>query len=287
MSMFVAVGGQGLRVSSVDGIEWKNPQVGKEGEGYRAVAYGNGAFAAVGGFGYGNHLMASSKDGIEWKVAMKPKATAYRSVNFGNGKFLAMSGDPGQVGDAKPVVAISTDGATWTEPQRISGRFILRRLAFGNGTFVGVGDRGRRSVSPDGIEWKDAPNPKPIDTLVDVAFGNGIFVGVGLHSLRMSTTDGLTWSEPQRGKEGEHLNSIVFAAGRFVAVGVGVTFTSPDGKTWTRSNNENAPIGCIFGNGAFVGAAWKGRILRSTDALVWKEVAKLPHNIEGIAFGGA
>ena len=52
----------------------------------------------------------------------------------------------------------------------------------------------------------------------------------------------------------------------------------------TRSSNENAPIGCIFGNGAFIGAAWKGRILRSTDALVWKEVAKLPHNIEGIAF---
>src|SRR5262249_18715427 len=126
-----------------------------------------------------------------------------------------------------------------------------------------------------------------IDTLVDVAFGNGIFVGVGLHSLRMSTTDGLTWSEPQRGKEGEHLNSIVFAAGRFVAVGLGVTFISPDGKTWTRSSNENAPIGCIFGNGAFIGAAWKGRILRSTDALAWKEVAKLPHNIEGLAFGGA
>ena len=173
------------------------------------------------------------------------------------------------------------------EPQRISGQFILRRLAFGNGMFVGVGDRGRRSVSPDGLEWKDAPNTKAIDTLVDIAFGNSFFVGVGLHGLRSRSYDGITWSEPQRGKEGEHLNAVVFADGRFVAVGDGATFTSHDGEKWTRTPNENAPIGCVFGNGAFIGAKWKGRILRSTDALVWKEVTKLPHNVEGIAFGGA
>ena len=285
--MFVAVGHGGLRISSADGVEWKNEQLGKEGETYRSVAYGNGVFAAVGGFGYGDQLMAVSTDGIAWKVTQKPKTTNYRSVFFGNGKFLAMTGDPGQVGDAKPVVAISTDGATWSDPKRIIGQFILRRVAFGAGVFAGVGDRGRRSVSPDGLEWKDVPNTKAIDTLVDIAFGNGVFVGVGLHGLRTSTRDGFTWSEPQRGKEGEHLNSIVFAAGRFVAVGAGATFTSPDGEKWTRVPNTDAPLTCVFGNGAFIGTNWKGRILKSTDAIAWKEMIKCPRHVECIAFGGA
>ncbi len=285
MKMFVAVGGGGLRISSADGSEWKNQQLGKEGEGYRSVAYGNGAFAAVGGYGYGDQLMASSPDAVTWKVAQKPKTTVYKSVFFGGGKFLAMSGDAAQVGDAKPVVAVSTDGATWTTAARISGKWVLRRLAFGNGTFVGVGDRGRRSYSTDGLDWKDVPDVKAVDTLVDVAFGNGVFVGVGLHSLRVSSRDGITWSEPQRGKEGEHLNAVVFADGRFVAVGAGVTFVSPDGEKWTRTANENAPLTCVFGSGVFVGTRWKGRIFKSSDAIVWKEVHKCPNHIESVTFG--
>lgn len=285
MSMFVAVGTTGLRVSSADGVEWKNQQTGKDGESYRSVACGNGVFAAVGSFGWGDQLMGSTTDGAVWKVAVKPKATAYRSVYFGGGKFLAMSGDPAQVGDARPVVSISADGLTWPEAKRISGQWLLRRLAFGNNLFVGVGDRGRRSVSTDGLEWKDTPNTKPIDTLVDVAFGNGVFAGVGMHGLRMSTRDGLAWTEPQRGKEGEHLNSIVFADGRFVAVGAGATFISTDGETWTRTPNENAPLNCVYGGGAFIGAKWKGRIFQSADAIAWREVFKCADHVECIAFG--
>jgi hypothetical protein len=285
MSMFVVVGQSGLRIASSDGLEWKNQQLGRAGETYRAVAYGNSVFAAVGGFGYGDQIMAASGDGLTWTTTAKVKATNYRSIFFGNGKFLAMSGDPAQVGDAKPVVATSTDGVKWTEPKRISGQWLLRRLAYGNNTFFGAGDRGRRSVSTDGLTWTDVPNTKAIDTLVDVTFGNGIFVGVGLHGLRTSSRDGLTWSEPQRGKEGEHLNSIVFAAGRFLAVGAGATFTSTDGETWTRTPNQNAPFNCVFGNGVFVGTNWKGRILNSPDAIVWKEALKCPHHVEGVAFG--
>lgn len=284
--LFLAVGGTGLRITSTDGVEWKNQQLGKEGESYRAAAYGNGVFAAVGGFGYGDQLMAVSPDAVTWKVTQKPKTTNYRSVFFGNGKFIAISGDPAQVGDARPVIATSTDGASWTDPKRISGQWMLRRFAFGNGTFVGAGDRGRRSVSTDGLEWKDAPNMKATDTLVDVAFGNGVFVGVGMHSLRTTSRDGLTWSEPQRGKEGEHLNSVVFADGRFVGVGAGVTFTSTDGEKWTRATNENAPLTCVYGNGAFIGTRWKGRIFKSADGIVWKEVHKCPVHIENVSFGG-
>ena len=123
-------------------------------------------------------------------------------------------------------------------------------MAFGNGLFVGVGDRGRRACSPDGLDWDDVPDVKPIDTLVDVAFGNGVFVGVGLHGLRMvDRATALTWSEPVRGAEGEHLNSVVWADDRFVAVGPGATYISPDGLTWERRPNADAPVTFCYGRG--------------------------------------
>jgi len=285
MGLFVGVGQNGTRISSADGTEWKNVQIGKEGEGFSAVAFGNGVFAVIGGYGYGKTLNAMTTDGVTWKIMPSDKR-GFRSMIFGKGQFFAFGGDAGQVGDAKPVVGTSTDGVTWTDAKPISGRFVLRRFAYGNDIFVGVGDRGRRSMSADGLDWKDAQKIKAIDTLVDVAFGNGVFAGVGLHGLRCSTKDGVTWSEPQRGIEGEHLNAIVFADGKFVAVGAGATFTSADGETWTRTPNQNAPLTCVYGGGVFIGTNWRGRILKSTDGVAWTEVMKVEHHVGSIAYGG-
>jgi hypothetical protein len=120
---------------------------------------------------------------------------------------------------------------------------------------------------------------------VDVAFGGGVFVGVGLHGLRMSTRDGLKWSPRQVGEEGEHLNSVVWTGKRFVAVGAGATYESADGEAWTRKPNKNAPLTVAYGGGVFVGANWKGRLLRSTDAVEWVQVFKSERHVEAIAFG--
>jgi hypothetical protein len=126
---------------------------------------------------------------------------------------------------------------------------------------------------------------KAIDTLVDVAFGGGVFVGVGLHGLRMSTVDGLKWEHRQVGEEGEHLNSVVRAGGRFVAVGAGATYESADGRAWDRRPNRDAPLAVAYGSGVFVGARWKGRISRSTDAVEWAQVFQSDRHVEAIAFG--
>ena len=284
--MFVAVGHDGLRLASGDGKHWTPPLTGKEGEVYRAAAFGNGVFAAVGSFG-GRNIMAATKDGAAWSAASNDAKYSryYRGLCFGDGRFVALGGDPGAVGVASAFVSTSTDGAAWSEFQSISGRYILRRAAFGNGLFVGVGDRGRRAYSRDGLSWDDVPGVKPLDTLIDVAFGNGVFVGVGLHGLRLSTRDGIHWSPPIRGREGEHLNAIVWADDRFVAVAPSATFVSPDGQSWERLPSTNAPLTLCYGNGTFLGARYKGRILRSTDAVRWDEVLKSPQHVEAVAFG--
>jgi len=285
-SLFIAVGQDGLRIASADGATWQHAQTGKEGETYRAAAAGNGVFVAVGSFGGGNILSVTS-DGKTWKSQnLDAKYVKYlRGLGFGNGYFLGLGGDPGSVGSSKPFVMTTEKGEKWDGPFDIPGKHILRRVAFGNKLFVAAGDRGRRAVSTDGKVWKDAPEGKAIDTLVDIAFGNGVFAGVGLHGLRLISKDGLTWTNRQVGEEGEHLNTIVWAKDRFVAIGAGATFFSPDGITWERKANENAPQTAVYGNGVFVGALWKGRLLLSKDAVKWNEVHKAEKHVEALAWG--
>lgn len=285
-AQFVAIGHQGLRLSSPDGRTWDNLQTGKEGEIYRAVAFGNQRIVAVGNYG-GDNLLASSPDTISWKVQRINQGNTIRGLSFGNGRFMAVGGDAGAVGDSRPFLVTSTNGEDWSSLIPLSGKNTIRRLAFGNNTIVGVGDRGTRTASPDGKTWQLAPDVRAIDTLIDIAFGKGIFVGVGLNGLRMTSTNGLRWEARQLGEEGEHLNSIVWTGDRFVAVGLGATYTSPDGTNWKRTENQNAPLFMTHGSGCFLGANWKGRILRSDDAIDWKQVFRAPHHIEAITFLGS
>lgn len=283
---FLAGGFNGLRMTSADGRTWLPPTFGKEGEVCRGAAVGGGKLVTVGTHG-GNQIFAHSTDGKTWQQTTRDGGYGgyVRSVGFIAGKFIALGGDPGSVGAANPYVLFSSDGEKWDPPHPISGKFMLRRLAFGNELYVGVGDRGRRSVSPDAKVWKDVEKTKPQETLIDIAFGNGVFVGVGLHSLRMTTRDGVTWSEPTLGEEGEHLNAIVWAKDRFVAIGAGVTFISPDGERWERHVNRNAPTAAVYGNGVFVGCKWKGRLVVSTDGIGWEETLQAEQHVETIGWG--
>lgn len=283
---FVAVGHHGLRLTSADGERWTDAQLGKEGETWRAVAFGNGRFAAVGSYG-GENIFAATDDGAAWHLGKREAKYVHylRGIGFGKGMFLGLGGDPGAVGDSKPFVMTSTDGVEWSEPTMVSGKNMLRRAAYGNDLFVAVGDRGRRAASNDGKEWRDTPDVKAVDTLIDVAFGAGLFVGVGLHGLRMTSVNGIEWTDRAVGEEGEHINSVLWTGERFVAVGQGATYFSTDGRTWKRQPNDNAPLTAVYGSGIFVGSNWRGRLLRSVDAIEWQDVFQAEEHVEALAFG--
>jgi photosystem II stability/assembly factor-like uncharacterized protein len=285
---FIAVGQDGARIVSEDGRAWHHAQSGKEGETYRAIAFGNDRFVAVGSYG-GDNIIASTTDGVAWESAKKEaKYVKYiRGLGFDGKQFMGIGGDPGSVGSSKPFFLTSPDGKSWSDAVDIPGKHIIRRIAFGNGAIVGVGDRGRRSASRDGGKtWQEAPDVKAIDTLIDIAFGQGRFVGVGLHGLRMSSEDGVGWSAPQRGEEGEHLNTVVWTGTQFAAIGFGATYFSTDGLKWERRANQHAPLTAAFGAGNFVGTQWKGRLLHSKDAVVWTEAHQSAQHLEAVCFGG-
>jgi len=287
--LYAAVGYNGLLMVSENGRDWKNIQVGKDGEVYRNVCSSNGIYVAVGSYGLTN-FFARTLDGMTWQKQSKRSPGVYHllsGVAFGNYQFVAYGGD-GTSDPAGNIVHHSKDGATWSEVVQPKNRRLLRRATFGNGMFVGVGESGRRTVSKDGLTWQDAPEAKDSfkDTLVNVAFGNGIFVGVGIHSLRMTTRDGLTWENRQAGEEGEHLNSVAWTGDRFVATGPTVTFASPDGVQWERVSVKQGPLTMVYGDGRFVGTRGKGRILNSKDGVQWTEVFKADHFVEGLCYGG-
>src|SRR5690348_4972694 len=103
--LFIAVGQNGLRMASENGVEWKGIQTGKEGEVYRALATGNGRVAAMGTYG-GSNIYSATTDGNSWKSGTRDAKYVkyFRGLGFGNNQFVGLGGDPGSVGDSKPFV---------------------------------------------------------------------------------------------------------------------------------------------------------------------------------------
>jgi hypothetical protein len=285
-SLFIAVGHDGFRTTSVDGLTWSEPLLGKEGETYRVICFGGGRCVTAGSYG-GKNIFAATKDGQEWQPSTSDAGYSRYVLGllYDRDRFLALGGDGGAVGNARMEFLTSTDGIEWTKHPQDTARNVLRRVVVGDGLYVGVGDRGRRARSKDGMIWEDDKTSKPVDTLIDVAFGHGVFVGVGLHGLRMTSEDGLQWTDKQVGEEGEHLNSILWIGDRFVAVGLGATYFSADGRQWERRPNQDPPLCAAFGNNVFVGCNWKGRLMHSTDAVQWKQAHKCERHVEVVGFG--
>ncbi|MHB8521725.1 MAG: WD40/YVTN/BNR-like repeat-containing protein [Limisphaerales bacterium] len=163
---FVAVGTQGTILTSRDGVAWSNRTVAAPG-GFNSVAYGNGSFVAVGDLG----AIATSHDAITWTSCALlahgyandcySLTTNYDSagITYDHGTFVAvgvamisfqptgcrfLGGDPARVGG----ILTSPDGFNWTSRPSGTDRALFG-AAYGNGTFVAVGEHGTILQSGD------------------------------------------------------------------------------------------------------------------------------------------
>ena len=94
-----------------------------------AVAYGNGYYVAVGTSG----AVWRSRDGLNWTDYSPGAFSEFRGIGFGEGVFVTVGWNG--------AIYTSTDGASWI--QRDAGVFMppnLNDVAYGNGSFVAVGD---------------------------------------------------------------------------------------------------------------------------------------------------
>jgi hypothetical protein len=135
-SVFVAAGGNGLRVRSTDGgATWAAP-AGYQAKHYRAVAFGDGLVVAVGhtydNSGPGNTnvgVIATTADGLLW-TERRAAGETFGSLAYGNGAFVAAT--------TGATVATSTDGMKWVDQT------------------VGTGSGGVCFTGTDFILWRDS-----------------------------------------------------------------------------------------------------------------------------------
>jgi hypothetical protein len=195
------------------------------------VAYGNGAFVAVGHVS-GNSFSYSSPDGRTWikRHNLPANEWGWDHIAYVDGKHIATNKN------TMPNVAISDDGgATWSAGSGLPGGGNWQ-IAFLNGIFLAV-DTGSRFqnifVSTDGVSWS-AGTSLPTGNLSVVA-GGGVFVVSGNAERVWRGSDGINWSESSIHYGSKHL---AYGNGIFVALaspgsGGDLVSTSTDGgATW-------------------------------------------------------
>ncbi|MCP4130147.1 MAG: DUF5011 domain-containing protein [bacterium] len=115
----VAVGPEGLILTSADGgNNWDNRSI-TDGEDLHAVSYGEGKFIAVGKKGC---ILISDDGGDTWENKSISGENQFDAISYGNGIFVA-------VGENGYIVSSDDDGDTWIT--RSSSGFSLFSITYG------------------------------------------------------------------------------------------------------------------------------------------------------------
>ena len=188
--------------------------------GWPSIAYGNGAFVAVGG---SSGIVAYSDDGRRWSKVSMPADTYWSTVSFGAGKFVVLSSNSN-------IAACSTDGLRWTQTTMpVSGSWYSS--AYGNGKFVAI-IKGSdiAAYSTDGIQWTQTSMPSS-GYWCSIAYGADKFVavatgasGVTLSSSTLAaySSDGISWTKVSLPTSG-YWESVAYGNGTFITVSRGYT----------------------------------------------------------------
>ena len=143
---------------------------------------------------------------------------------------------------------------TWT-PRTSPTNVNLTAVAYGNGTFVAIGDYyGTALTSPDGVTWTQRSMPIKNRYFYGGAFGHGMFVTVGDVGKIMSSPDGINWTAQASGSSA-NLASVSFLNDQFVAVGSnGAILTSSNGIAWTphATASTNQWRGVTYASGQYL-----------------------------------
>ncbi|MEO6284229.1 MAG: hypothetical protein ABIN80_21540, partial [Dyadobacter sp.] len=255
----------------------------------------NGRFVAV----CSNKTVALvSPDGLSWGDAPKPTGSAwyFNRIRYLQNSFLA-------VGGKGTLRSSYNNGYSWSSTTTNFRTIQLNGLAYGNGTYVAVGnaalDNGDTGLgntnlaiaSRDGVNYSVGETVKLVGgakSIHDVAFGNDLFVAVGADALIQTSTDGKDWTYRQV-EFGQQLNGVTFGNGRFVAVGLhGRILWSYDGKDWHKSTNTALYSfdKVAYANGLFVVVGNYGLLGTSPDGSTWTyQYSGTTNHLRGAAYG--
>jgi len=215
---YYAGGLGGALLSSQDGFTWIDQSTG----------YTNAILAATAGnglvlFGGYDHILISS-NGLSWQQVTNPASDYPGALGFGNGRYVYL----GVAGS----IASSTNAVDWTLHHPTDGQQQFEAFCYGNGMFVGLGQRGIYS-SPDGIVWSQVFTPLGNGPDAGV-YAGGQFLAGDIDGHLYQSADGQSWSQISITLPGG-ITSLLFDGNQYVAVlNNGTSFgLSPNGTNWT------------------------------------------------------
>lgn len=201
--------------------------------------------------------------------------------------FVAV-GMPNPLLGGSGVIRTSSDGVDWTTRQtlKIFTKWLFG-VAYGNGVFVAVGDKGTIIKSPDGHNWDPFDLDDDSITLRGITYDNGLFIAVGSGGTIVTSSDGETWTQ-RTSNVSESLRGVTYGEGLYVAVGdKGTIVTSSNGIDWTEetSPTNNELFDVAYGQGRFVAVGSGGTILRSEDGKIWtQQTSNTTEYLNGVAY---
>jgi len=218
---------------SVNGVKWSlvhgppgTPHLWGKADQYGQwsdIVYADGEFAAVSSVG----TIATSVNGLSWKVHFFRPGDDFTSITFGGGRFVVVDAAHGDI-------VVSLDGRIWglvhqplADPIPLpTGGLHLSAVTYGHGNFVAFGGAssgaGYVATSVYGENWT-LHQYSPAESIAGATFGCDAFVAAGSTTGTtdpiMSSSAGLTWTPGTVATSSvSSWTSVAFGAGRFVAV---------------------------------------------------------------------
>lgn len=240
---FVAVGENGVVLTSLDGLGWTSRTSGTLKRLRASVATAS-QFVVVGETG----TILTSSNGVAWAVRNSGTTETLRGVTATPGSIVAVGGA------SAARILVSSDGVTWSAAT-VPPAGSLRGVATGGGTFVAVGQNGTLLTSTDGLTWISR-NAGTTERLDGVIWTGSQFVVIGQSGLLLMSADGVSWS-PTFALPPTWLEGMTWNMSRYVVVGAGGKITtSTDGAFWAA-----VPSGT---SSTIHGISWSGASLQSS-----------------------
>ncbi|HRJ91946.1 MAG TPA: PKD domain-containing protein, partial [Candidatus Thiothrix moscowensis] len=186
-----------------------------------------------------NGEILTSNDASTWSKTDLGGNVRLYGVYYTNGLWVVVGDDyrwnpDGWVG----VIYTSTDTVTWTRRHfdtTISST--LLSVAYGNGSWVAVGNNGRVLNSTNGVTWTSSSSGTT-EHIKSVAYGSGTFVAVTNKGggRVLTSTDGIAWADPgtMAMSSWKSLYYIDYLSNRFITSGfyAGIRYSTDGGMNF-------------------------------------------------------
>ncbi len=165
---------------SSDGISWEELDAPNEPTPFEFTAASPERVIAMGM----SATVIHSPDGRAWSARSGGVCAYTVGLAWTGDRFAALNRDG--------IVACSPDGLTWGKVKLNLKGLALKRVRWVNGELFGLGYGGFMIRSTDGVEWEQIPIPAT-DALNDIAWGQETYVAVGDKGIILISEDGRKW----------------------------------------------------------------------------------------------